>query len=122
MQAGYVGPQIYRGGRDSGIFFLISTVPEGETVSMKAGESNNEKGKPFSFNIIVNGRPKKVDYEEITYAQVVALAFPDDPKADQFLYSVQYMGPHTPDGTLAPGQSVPLVNGLKFDVSKTNRS
>jgi hypothetical protein len=85
-------------------------------------EEISEKHESSSFHIIVNARPREVIGESITYEQVVALAFPDDPGANQFLYSVHYVGPHMPDGTLAVGQSVTLKNGMKFDVSKTNRS
>lgn len=79
-------------------------------------------GKPSTYHIIVNGRPREVSGKRITYQQVVALAFPHESANDQVLYSVHYTGPHMPDGTLAEGQSVELHNGVKFDVSKTNRS
>jgi hypothetical protein len=77
---------------------------------------------PSPVHIIVNARKRDVTGKTITYEQVVALAFPDDPSASQFLYSVHYVGPHMPDGTLAAGQSVTLKNWMKFDVTKTNRS
>jgi hypothetical protein len=35
---------------------------------------------------------------------------------------VQYVAPHLPDGGLQDGESVDLENGMKFDVSPTNRS
>jgi hypothetical protein len=56
---------------------------------------------PSPVHIIVNARKRDVTGKTITYEQVVALAFPDDPSASQFLYSVHYVGPHMPDGTLA---------------------
>jgi hypothetical protein len=87
-----------------------------------AKEEIAETHKPSSFHIIVNARQREVAGERITYEQVVALAFPDDPGANQFLYSIHYVAPHEPDGTLAVGQSVTLKNGMKFDVTKTNRS
>ena len=89
-----------------------------ETYAMKP-DKPNKPNKPFLFNIIVNGRPRKVDYERISYSQVVSLAFPS---TEPVLYSVHYVGPKIPDGTLADGQLVQLTNGMKFDVSKTNRS
>lgn len=76
---------------------------------------------PKPFHIIVNARPREVTGDSINYQQVVALAFPGA-DYNQFEYSVQYTGPRTPDGTLVDGQSVKLVNGMKFDVTKTNRS
>lgn len=89
---------------------------------MSSEHASQNPGKPSSFHIIVNARPREATGESISYAQVVSLAFPDDPNASQFLYSVHYVGPHVPDGTLAEGQSVNLHNGMKFDVTKTNRS
>lgn len=84
--------------------------------------ANDQAAHPKkSFHIIVNGRPREVTGEVITYRQVVLLAFPDA-NFDQFLYEVHYTGPHVPDGTLVEGQSVRLENGLKFDVTKTNKS
>jgi len=87
-------------------------------------ETHEGKGRPISstFHIIVNGRPRIVDDEQISYSQIIELAFPDNPNGEQFLYSVHYVGRCLPDGTLAEGQSVELVNGMKFDVTKTNRS
>lgn len=80
-----------------------------------------ESHEAKSFHIIVNARPREVAGEVITYKQVVLLAFPN---ADfsQFDFEVQYTGPHVPDGSLVDGQSVPLENGLKFDVTRTNKS
>jgi hypothetical protein len=88
----------------------------------KGRPEDHGRPEPSSFHIIVNARPREVTGERISYGQVVNLAFPDDPSASQFLYSVHYTGPHVPDGTLAEGQSVKLENGMKFDVTKTNRS
>lgn len=77
---------------------------------------------PEAFHIIVNGRPREFAGEVISYAQVVSLAFPADPGVEQVLYSVHYVAPRLPDGTLVDGQSIELKNGMKFDVTKTNRS
>jgi len=81
--------------------------------------NENHAAKPF--HIIVNARPREVTGEVITYREVVLLAFPN---ADfgQFDFEVVYSGPQTPDGSLVDGQSVKLRNGMKFDVTKTNKS
>jgi hypothetical protein len=73
-----------------------------------------------AFHIIVNARPHSVFGPNITYQQVVNLAFPN-PVSDT-LYSVHYVAPKQADGTLAEGQHVQLENGMKFDVTATNRS
>lgn len=84
--------------------------------------SESGKGNQDKFvNIIVNARPKKVYGERISYEEVLELAFQGqvDPN---IVYTVAYVGPQTPDGTLVAGQSVAIRNGMKFDVNKTNRS
>ena len=80
-----------------------------------------EKPESKPFHIIVNARPREVTGEAITYKQVVLLAFPNA-EFDKFDFDVHYTGPHLPDGSLVDGQSVPLENGLKFDVTRTNKS
>lgn len=79
-------------------------------------------GEHDRVHIIVNGRPREVTGPSISYAQVVAIAYPDDPNASEWLYDVHYTGPGVRDGTLVAGQSVNVVNGMKFDVVRTNRS
>lgn len=81
-----------------------------------------QESKPLAVHIIINARPREVTGERVTYTEVVELAFPGVSDTGDTLYSVHYTGPHLPDGTLAEGQSVQLENGMKFDVSKTNRS
>ena len=87
-------------------------------------QENNGNGKdqqPKTKHIIVNARPKEFEGDRISYAQVVQLAFPGEVNAD-IVYTVTYVGPHLPDGTLVEGQDVEVFNGTKFDVAKTNRS
>jgi hypothetical protein len=84
--------------------------------------ASQKHNKPDSFHIIVNARPKEVTGTQISYRELVNLAFPDDPHNSEVLFSIHYTAPHLPDGTLAEGQTVKLENGMKFDVTKTNRS
>lgn len=72
------------------------------------------------FHIIINARPFEVNGPEITYRQVIDLAFPGQPT--DILYSVHYVGPKKLEGTLVEGQKVQAENGMKFDVTRTNRS
>ena len=83
-------------------------------------KKTQEHGKPSSFHIIVNARAHEVLGPKISYREVVNLAFPGD--LGEILYSVHYVAPKQPDGTLAEGQSVEVENGMKFDVTPTNRS
>lgn len=71
------------------------------------------------FNIIVNGRPKKVSGPSISFEQVVALAFsPIPPNA---LFTVTWSHGNQ-GGSLTAGKSVAIQNGMKFDVTETGQS
>lgn len=70
--------------------------------------------------IFVNGKPRQFEGQIISYEQVVHLSFPEGPF--DIIYTVAYANPHGHDGTLAPGQSTPVHNGMEFRVRKTNRS
>ncbi|MGA3314832.1 MAG: multiubiquitin domain-containing protein [Candidatus Korobacteraceae bacterium] len=74
--------------------------------------------------IIVNGTPHEWPKGEITYAQVVTLDVPDYPQHPEITYSVKYKnGPgHKPEGTLSPGGSVKVKEGMVFSVSPTGQS
>jgi hypothetical protein len=70
-------------------------------------------------HIIVNGRPKKVPGPSITFEQVVALAF--NPVPPNAFFTVTWsLGSH--GGSLTPGNSVRVHNGMKFDVTETGQS
>ncbi len=86
--------------------------------------SNKEEasGHNKQHTIYVNGRTRTVTAHRLTYAQVVELAFPDDPKDGSILHTVAYANPHGRDGTLAEGQDVVVHEGMSFNVGKTNRS
>lgn len=75
-----------------------------------------------STTIYVNGRTRTWNAHRITYAEVTALAFPEDPKDGSILYTVAYANPHGKDGTLAGGGNVEVHEGMTFNVGKTNRS
>lgn len=69
--------------------------------------------------IIVNGRPKKVTGTEISFDQVVALAF--NPVPPNAFFTVTWSHGNQ-GGSLTAGNSVPIQNGMKFDVTETGQS
>ncbi len=79
-------------------------------------------GKHKTIMIIVNGRPREVTGNKISYEEVVKLAFPDDPSNQDSDYTVAYANPHGRDGTLVAGQEITVREGMVFNVTKTNRS
>ncbi|MEM5338716.1 multiubiquitin domain-containing protein [Paraburkholderia azotifigens] len=86
------------------------------SASQLAGEPGNQK----TYNLVINGQQETVSDHQLTYEQVVRLAFPAGPF--DILYSVSYANPHGHDGTLAPGQKTVVKDGMSFNVVKTNRS
>ena len=71
------------------------------------------------INIIVNGRPKKVPDRDISFDEVVALAF--NPVPPTAFFTVTYSHGNQ-GGSVLQGQTVPIRNGMKFDVTETGQS
>lgn len=76
------------------------------------------------FAIVVNARPHEVAQRHLGYAEAVALAFPGSVAGPDIIYTVIYRkGPHpNPKGTLMPGETVAIKDGMTFNVTQTNRS
>lgn len=74
--------------------------------------------------IVVNGDPFEVEKDEISYAEVVTLAFPEYPQHPEVTYSVKYKRGHgnKPEGVLAPGGTVKVKDEMIFNVSPTGQS
>lgn len=89
---------------------------------MSNADSSQAPGHTKTHNIIVNGRPREVAGNKISYEEVVMLAFPDDPSNQDSDYTVAYANPHGKDGTLVAGQDTTVKEGMVFNVTKTNRS
>lgn len=88
-------------------------------------EDASGKHDDKTVTIIVNGRQKEWPQNtEITYEQVINLAFNPPPSGEGVQISVQYSRGHgnKPAGTLVEGQSVKVKDGMIFDVTATNRS
>lgn len=81
--------------------------------------------EPKTITIVVDGTeyevPKK---DELTYDEVVTLAYPDYPQHPEITYSVTYTRGHgsKPEGILNPGGSVKAKEGMSFVVNRTGQS
>lgn len=71
------------------------------------------------INIIVNGRPKKVPDKDISFEEVVALAFAPVPPNAFFTVTFSH---GSQGGSLTAGKTIPIRNGMKFDVTETGQS
>jgi len=87
-------------------------------------EKHDGHGKaPRLVTIYVNTRPHEVEKDEITFDEVVKLAYPSTPPGGNVAYSVMYERGHGgTEGTLVVGESVKVKAGMRFDVTATDRS
>lgn len=78
-------------------------------------------GPKKTYTVYINGQAKTVSGKRLSYAQVVALAFPG---GNDMLYTVTYEGGPAPnrEGSLQEGGTVKIQNGMIFNVTPTNRS
>lgn len=77
------------------------------------------------ITITVNGRVKKVEHDELTFEQIVTLAFGDNPPTGQDIcFTVTYRrgGGRDPEGTLVKGRSVKVTDGTIINVTATDKS
>jgi hypothetical protein len=79
---------------------------------------------PKPVTIVVNGEPHEFPKSDIAFVEVVALAFPNPPTGPNIEISVTYRRGRgeKPEGTLAPGGSVAVKDGMVFNVTATDKS
>lgn len=76
------------------------------------------------YTIVVNAQQKQVTTKELTFDQVVDLAFPGGPRGGNWVFTVTYRkgdGKKT-EGTLAVGENVKVKEGTVFNVTATDKS
>ena len=76
------------------------------------------------FTIIVNGRQRTVSSEELTFDEVVKLAYDPVPSGPNIIIHVLYSNSagRPREGKLFPGGSVKVQDGTVFNVSTTDKS
>jgi hypothetical protein len=86
-------------------------------------EQGDDRGHP-TVDIVVNGRQKVVHEKEISFEEVVRLAFPTPPTGENIMFTVTYRKARGEqhEGIMAPGQSVKIKEGTAFNVRYTDKS
>lgn len=86
--------------------------------------SSEEQGHRKDFEIIVNGRKKVVTKNELSFDEIVALAFNPVPSGPNIMFTITYRhGPAAnPQGNLLEGGTVKLIDGMIFNVTATDKS
>jgi len=91
---------------------------------MSATDERQKTHVPKEFTIIVNGRPKVITQKEISYLEVVHLAFPNASIDGNTIYTVTYKKgeDRKPAGTMVNGDVVKVKDGMVFNVTATDKS
>ena len=86
--------------------------------------NNEHPGPDKEFTIVVNGREKKWKEKEISFDQVVILAFGSVSTDPNVTYSMTYKRGegNKPEGTMDKGDVVKVKEGMIFNVTPTNKS
>jgi len=82
------------------------------------------QGQTKEFTIIVNGQQKQVTQKELSFDDVIALAFDPIPSGPNIFFTITYRRGegNKPEGTLVKGETVKVKEGMIFDVKATDRS
>jgi hypothetical protein len=94
---------------------------DGVTVELQNGE-HFRTGKAAGITIYVNTEPVIWDCPQISYDELVKLAFPAGPFDGPVRYSITWTKPDGSEGAVLKGDKVKVVDGMKFDVRNTDKS
>lgn len=101
---------------------------EDEPVPRDGGVVHLTKDEHFysqrEFKVIVNARPKETPKRELSFDDVVHLAFENPPTGPNIKFTITYRnGPRqNREGTLTEGNAVFIKNGMVFNVTPTDKS
>lgn len=86
--------------------------------------SNATQEGKREVTIVVNARPRVVTKDEISFEEIVTLAFDAPPAGENTVYTVTYRKGHgnKPEGTLVPGATTKVKEGMIFNVTATDKS
>ena len=93
--------------------------------SVESGRQGPGGGREKSIAIIVNGRERTVAKDDLTFDEVVRLAFDNPPYGANTLFTITYRkggNDHRPEGHLVEGGSVKVKKGTIFNVTATDKS
>lgn len=95
---------------------------EAETIDQPSPGSAGAETK--QFEVVVNGKPRTVSQRELSYAQVIDLAFPGTTNTAQTIYTVTYKRGEgkKPEGSMTDGDVVKVKEGMIFNVTPTDQS
>ena len=77
-----------------------------------------------TFSIVVNGRAAEVDRDELSFDELVDLAFDDPARGPQIVFTITFReaGGRIPEGELDEGQRLKVRDGTIVNVTRTDQS
>jgi hypothetical protein len=91
---------------------------------MSNSHAGDAPGQNKDVPIYVNGTPFPWTEKKITYEQVVKLVFPNSGDLTKTAYTVEYKKGEDkkPHGSMVYNDTVPVKDGMRFDVTPTDQS
>lgn len=90
------------------------------------GQSENKNNSEHDkvYTLIVNGREKTWNEKEISFEQVVILAFGSISTAPNMIYTVTYKRGHgnKPEGLMERNEILKVKDGMVFNATATDKS
>ena len=77
-----------------------------------------------TFSIVVNARAVEVDRDELSFDELVDLAFDDPARGPQIVFTITFReaGGRIPEGELDEGQRLKVRDGTIVNVTRTDQS
>lgn len=115
------GVQLFKEGHDPEEESPIAN--DGGPIELKNGDHfRTGKPEPASTTIFVNTEKVLWNRPQISYDELVKLAFPDGPFNGNVRYTITWTKPDGSEGAVLKGGKVKVVDGMKFDVRNTDKS
>lgn len=91
-------------------------------VTEKTKDKDEDRAKETT--VVINGREKTVSGKELTFDQLVRLAFENPPTGEFICFTITYRRGHgnKPEGSLTEGERVMVKEGMIFNVTATDKS
>jgi uncharacterized protein YegP (UPF0339 family) len=110
-------------GRDNGIKSVMHNAVNADVIDLTLEKGDSEHRKK-EYEIIVNGRPKVVVSKELSFFDIVKLAFGEVISDGRKIYTMTFkkgVGAR-PEGILVEGDVIKIKKGVIFNVSATDKS
>ena len=100
---------------------IAKALTEGDEMSDKVDPIEQEEKV---ITIIVNGRARQITVDELSFDELVDLAFDDPARGSQIVFTITFRkaGGRIEDGELDEGQRLKLRDGTVVNVTRTDQS